>query len=1309
MTVEVHTPYVDDGATAFDTYDGNLTGSIVTLNPVDVDVLDDYTVSYNVQDSNGNSADEVTRTVHVVDTTAPVIDAHGDELAEATTAAGASVSYSNPSATDNYDASVTVDCAPVTDSTFALGDTTVTCSAVDSNGNNAIDTNFTVTVVDTTAPTIDNVADIVEEATSGAGAFVTITPPTSHDDVDGDLASSCDYASGTFPLGVTTVTCSKTDAALNVAVPEMFNVTIVDTTGPIITLLGPDPQTIEVGSAYSELGATASDDVDGDISGDIVIDSSNVDTNTVGSYVVTYDVNDSEGNSALQVTRTVDVVDTTLPIITLLGDNPQTFEVGTAYSEFGATALDNYDGNITSSIVIDALDVDTNTVGSYEVRYDVADSEGNDAVQVTRTVNVIDTGMPFITLLGTTPVTIEVFTPYVDDGATAFDAYDGNLTDQIVTVDNVDQNVVGNYTVTYDVTDSSNNDAIQVTRTVHVVDTTNPIINLSGITPVTIEVHTAYVDDGATATDNYDASVTVITTGTVDSDTVGDYTLHYNAMDSNGNNADEVTRLIHVVDTTAPVIGAHGDEEAEATSPSGAPVVYSSPSATDNYDVSVTVTCVQPSGTTFALGYSTVECSAADSNGNNAINTTFVVHVVDTTGPVITLVGSNPQTIQVGNAYSELGATALDNYDGDLTGSIVIDSSSVDTNTVGSYSVTYDVADSHGNNASQVTRTVNVVDTDGPVITLLGTDPVTIEVHTPYVDSGATAFDSYDGNLTANIVTVNPVNEDVVGEYTVTYDVNDSNGNAAAQVTRTVNVVDTTNPVISLLGNSSVTIEVMSSYTDDGATALDNYDGDLTPNITVVNPVDENTEGDYTVTYNVQDSNGNNADEVTRAVHVINSTVPPPHVVISDEASESVGNDSATITWTTNVPATSRVVYDTSSHSLGSAPNYNYAFSTVEDSSMVTDHSVLVSGLTPGLTYYYRVISHASPEVVSDEFNFTTLVNDPETDFCTDSDGGIDIWTPGIVNTNIHGFEADDCDGASENLKEFYCEDDKRKLDNIKCSDYGATCITVGNKSVADYCACPDGQSFNGTMCVEQTFPVCGDGVVNQQSEECDGTAGVGEHQSCSQTCELIDLPYCGDEVQNNDEQCDGSDGVGAHQSCSQTCELVNLPYCGDTIKNGDEQCDQTDGVGENQSCSETCTLIDLTFCGDNIKNGNEECDGSDGVGEHQSCTQSCQLQTLPFCGDNVKNGNEQCDGTDGVEEHQTCTQTCELEMLPYCGDNLVNQQSEQCDDGNFLDHDGCSRTCQIEETEVPEFGVFGFAMILLVAGLFVTMRRKKI
>jgi hypothetical protein len=162
-----------------------------------------------------------------------------------------------------------------------------------------------------------------------------------------------------------------------------------DTTPPVITLSGANPQIIEAGEPYVELGATATDNLDGDVSGSIVIDASAVDTAVPGEYPVTYDVSDVAGNAATTVIRTVICQDTTAPVITLTGANPQSLSQGDAYAELGATAMDTVDGDLTAMLIIDASAVDTAAPGDYTVTYDVSDAAGNAAVTLTRTVRVV--------------------------------------------------------------------------------------------------------------------------------------------------------------------------------------------------------------------------------------------------------------------------------------------------------------------------------------------------------------------------------------------------------------------------------------------------------------------------------------------------------------------------------------------------------------------------------------------------------------------------------------------------------------------------------------------------------------------------------------------------------------------------------------------------------------------------------------------------------------------------------------------------------------------------------------------------------
>ena len=190
---------------------------------------------------------------------------------------------------------------------------------------------------------------------------------------------------------------------------------------------------------------------------------------------------------------------------------------------------------------------------------------------------------------------------------------------------------------------------------------------------------------------------------------------------------------------------------------------------------------------------------AVDDAGNSAYLMSARIIGIDTTKPVISLVGNPTMTVEAKSGYSDLGATASDNVDGDLTSKITVNDS-VNANVVGSYTVTYDVSDAAGNKADTATRTVNVVDTTKPVITLIGNSTMTIEIRNAYTDPGATAYDRYDGNITSRIVPDNQVNTNAAGTYNITYDVSDAAGNKAVEVTRTVKVNDTLGLVLLIAG-----------------------------------------------------------------------------------------------------------------------------------------------------------------------------------------------------------------------------------------------------------------------------------------------------------------------------------------------------------------------------------------------------------------------------------------------------------------------------------------------------------------------------
>lgn len=284
------------------------------------------TVACNATDQHGNHAKERTFTVAVHDTTPPAFDPASvspDLAAEATSSAGAAVTFALPTASDIVDlGNVVVTCTPPSAHVFPLGDTTVHCDAVDTRGNDTqekdLGVSFKVTVEDTTPPALSGVpGNQILEALSAAGAPFAYPPPTASDLVDGDRPVTCTPAPalatpGVYPLGTTTVTCAASDTRGN-GTSSAFAVTVVDTTPPTLTL----PANI-VAEATGPAGAavpfvvSASDTVDASV---IPACSANSgDTFALGTTTVTCSAADDSGNPA-SGSFTVTVRDTTPPAI----------------------------------------------------------------------------------------------------------------------------------------------------------------------------------------------------------------------------------------------------------------------------------------------------------------------------------------------------------------------------------------------------------------------------------------------------------------------------------------------------------------------------------------------------------------------------------------------------------------------------------------------------------------------------------------------------------------------------------------------------------------------------------------------------------------------------------------------------------------------------------------------------------------------------------------------------------------------------------------------------------------------------------
>jgi hypothetical protein len=239
------------------------------------------------------------------------------------------------------------------------------------------------------------------------------------------------------------------------------------------------------------------------------------------------------------------MVDTTPPVVTLNGDAEITLECPAAYNEPGAVVTDNCEPSPTLLI---SGSVNSHVPGTYTITYTATDANGLTST-TTRTVKVVDTTPPTITLNGANPTTLECPTPYVELGAVASDACDPSPS--LVITGSVDAHTLGTYTVTYTATDATGNRS-DVERTVNVVDTTPPSVTLKGANPMVLECPATYNEPGAVVTDACDPSPTLTIEGTVDGGTLGTYTVNYTVSDHSGN-ATVATRTVIVRDTKAPL------------------------------------------------------------------------------------------------------------------------------------------------------------------------------------------------------------------------------------------------------------------------------------------------------------------------------------------------------------------------------------------------------------------------------------------------------------------------------------------------------------------------------------------------------------------------------------------------------------------------------------------------------------------------------------------------------------------------------------------------------------------------------------
>ena len=846
---------------------------------------------------------------------------------------------------------------------------------------------------------------------SGSGATRTLT-----------------YTPAPNQYGSVTITVTADDEqSSNNTYARTFTITVnQDTTPPVITVLGDNPITIEINSSYFDAGATAIDDVNGDVSFNLTYNGSNVDTSHVGSYTVYFDVNDSNGNSATQATRTVNVIDSIANAFAIISANLSapgsdiannlnlvntnnvtnfsnlyfeksisgtsvgklTFTAGLDLSD-GATQtflqnlgtkLDQANGRIAFEVSTSAIFSATGATltmydmppGILESQLVVRDDLGNilDPVGIVGAFSQIGTTVSFSAShftqfdIDTTPPTIDPVSN-INEEATSASGAEATFTEPM-SHDNIDGDIIstcnevsgstftlGTTTVTCSKTDTAGNTG-SGTFTITVEDTTPPTITLLD-DPQTVELGSTYTDPKATFYDAVDGTFLIRgnSKNKVNTNIVGTYTFNYTAGDDAGNEATPVTRTVTVVDTTPPQLNSaetqdtNGDGNIDAIKLTFNKNIDDSKLAAgsaDGWDVT------DPAGSE-SIG-------TGDIANDNVLLLSFGQGPTPDSGnaPTVTYTATGGTESTHDTAGNELASLSAATTDGALP--VILSAETQDINGNGKIdgiklTFSEDIKDSSlskGNSDGW-----DVVGYGGEAIDTGSIDNDNILLLT------ITEGPSYDVDTTPTIKYTN--SNDLASAHDM------ANNELATHVGTTTDKAAPTKPVANPVGgdylaDQSVTLTAESNseirYTTDEAT----------PSAIVGEiysaPILIGTE--TTLKAIVIDTSENISDVMTETYGIAPK--------ISAETTSSTTTDSVTVTWTTDDPATSRVVYDTISHpELGAAPNYGYPNSTVEadNDPKVTSHSVTLTGLTAGTTYYYRVISHGSPESVSEEKTLITI------------------------------------------------------------------------------------------------------------------------------------------------------------------------------------------------------------------------------------------------------------------------------------------------------------------------------------------------
>jgi len=659
-------------------------------------------------------------------------------------------------------------------------------------------------------------------------------------DANGQLIRTFDgFINSTFTVDGSSITARLVSdysiTSTGVTVTALAETSTADTTPPVITLNGDATMTLTIGDTFTDPGATAQDNIDGTVN---VITTGTVNTTTAGTYTLTYTATDASGNTAT-LTRTVIVNDTTDgtygPELIYGAGNDNGVINTQSWIPFGDNSL-----VLTRTYSIHTYLYAVARIADAGI-YQAFPTITGRTYQVSATLLGADAGMnaefindSYITVSNNVPTTTK-------SNLITESSFVTGATETVVTFTFTAQSTTSYLAVRSDTPwYYGNARAISVKEILNGgnTDTTPPVITLNGDATMTLTIGDTFTDPGATAQDNIDGTVNVITTGTVNTTTAGTYTLTYTATDASGNTA-TLTRTVIVNDTVTPpptsnatLIHNWGLDEAAAPfidnigNSDGTCVALNCPIQTlgqvgtaQRFDGSKTIVInSDPSlDSTENESYSIEFWMRAEDSASNQVavgrGLGGIYLWVGTQGTKVKFqLPGGPANVEssgniVLNEWTHVAIVkdasteqaflyingALDNTytspRADFTGIYNLEIGSLND----SYRFNGDLDDvklyrgtlSADEILTHFNSPTSGADTTPPFISIIGDTNMVINAGTIYTELGATAEDTRDGTLP---VTINgTVNTNIAGIYTVTYTATDSSGNTATSI-RTVTV-----------------------------------------------------------------------------------------------------------------------------------------------------------------------------------------------------------------------------------------------------------------------------------------------------------------------------------------------------------------------------------------------------------------------------------------------------------------------------------------------------------------------------------------